>query len=796
MSLNVGSLHASLTASTKGWHKAMSGALKSAEALAKNVKRLSGEMATGAAAMSALGGAALHLASAVDGPTKRAMEGLHKSSQLLAVQVADMLLPAVKSLSDTLRTAAAYVAGINPEVKAAVATFATWAVGIAVVGKSLSVVAGLAGNVFGILRAGVGALAAIGSGPLLGIVAGVGLAIGAVLLLHRAWRKNWGGIQEVTEQVVNGLREGFAGFANFMGEVWNHVVESAQRFVEMLLKVGDTIERITGKNLGIGGLREGFKGLFADLKSGEFLSQAFSFGKSVGASIVDGVKEEWAAIKSELGLGDMLKKGSPIGLGRGMGPKGPIVSGAIAAVDGSVAVQAKRAAVAMKELRDAVERTEKAERERAIEIAVAEVGVRKWLQTLNAGVAGVDPRRFAGQMSAGLTAGPFTNATGTGLGFGDAGKEIKEAERELGELRIAAAYAQARRDEASLFEVRKKIRQQTERKANAEVDRAMAPLRSIGAMLKNGLGALGSTINNIANAASQGGPWAALLAAVMEIFNRMQSFQKLLELLEYGLVRLGEFLEPLMSGLFDLVGGITAIATEQLKPLFTALKPLFDGITEFGKGLIPVVHAVGFIFEALAPILEVLSELVGGITKALAPVLEIAAAIIRGVATVLLGIMIGLNELAAAFGDQAARAESARLKGLVDKMWAPSANDLAYAETEAAKAAWRNAAGQNEAAEAARKMAESLSNVPTGYKVALARLNADTVNADTGQTNTLGMRGGKGGGGPVTNNFYGDINSDGRTLDEVAQDARKERARERGQQRGNPTRPGGRGGDD
>jgi hypothetical protein len=160
--------------------------------------------------------------------------------------------------------------------------------------------------------------------------------------------------------------------------------------------------------------------------------------------------------------------------------------------------------------------------------------------------------------------------------------------------------------------------------------------------------------------------------------------------------------------------------------------------------------------------------------------------VVKVIATILLGIMIGLNELAAAFGDTAARAEADRMKGLVDKMWAPAANELAIAEGEAARAAWRNAAGQNDAADAAAKAAQQFTNVPSGYRMALARYNAD-----------LGITGPVvGGGGGTTVNIYGDINSSAETVENLAEDAKKEAARERGQQRGTGAPPRGRGGRD
>jgi phage-related protein len=731
MSLNVGSLHASLTASTAAWQKSLSRALKDLDGFAKGVKRISSEIASAGAALTAVGAGAIHLAAAVDGPTKKAVDGLKQSTQLLAVQVADMLLPAVRSLTEMFRQAASVVAGLSPHTKEMISTFAVVAVQVAAAAKAFSVLSGLAGGVIGIVRAVVAS-----AGPLLTVAAALAVVAAAVLLLHRAWRKNWGGIQDVTRDVLEWFRGAFGQFAGFMGKVWDFLVDGAAHFVDGLLSVGEVIERITGKKLGVAGLREGFAGLFKDLKSGSFFSDAFSFGKSIGVQIVDGIKEEWAAIKKELGFGGSA--GTPIPLGRGMGGGGAKTSaGGTATFEGAVEFHRM-----------------------AVSAGVASDAVKKLAQAFSAAEGQLVRASFratpAGDVGLGRGLGGLSTAAKSGMGG-------------------SGAFANAQRviDDG----------------AKAVRERLKATGRTIASTLASTTGALGQTISNIASAASQGGPWAALLAAVMEVFQRMASFQELLKVFEYGLVRLGQFLEPLLGPIFEIVGTITALATEILAPLFSALKPLFDGVTKFAERLIPVVAAVGNIFEGLAPIIEVVGSLVGGILEALSPVLDLITGVIKGIATVLLGIMIAINEIAAAFGDQKARAEADRMKGLVDKMWAPAANELAIAEGHAARAAWENAVAQDEAAKSAQKVSESLTNVPAGYRLALARYNADMGISSEGLSHGAGVSKA----GVVIN---GDVNisSDADTIEALGEDAKKEAARERGQQQGNPIGGGRRGG--
>lgn len=744
MALKLGSLYVSLSANTGAFIKSMSQAAKMAEKVAKEIKKASNDVAQASGSFAAVGVAALALASTVDGPTKKAMDGFKQSSQLLAVQVADMLLPAVRALSDLLKQAAGVIAGLDPQVKKQVASFAVWAVEIAAAAKAISVLAAGASTAFGLLRSGFKIIGAVSSTLTIGVVAAVAAVIGVVLLLHAAWRRNWGGIQKITADVVDWFRDAFSKLANFFGGVWDFIIDGFKRMTDTWLDALQIVEELTGTKIGpdgVAGLREGFEGLFKDLKSGEFisgaLSDAFDAGKSIGSSLVDGVKEEWAAIQSELGLDKLMSgftKGKPIALGRGM-HKSPKSNGHDAMADMSMATAE---AMALAEARDLA----------AAQKAAAE-----------------------------------------------------EADQ------MAAIMIQAANDADAAGEAQRQAAEEQAKAAEAQAKAASAKMKAIASIAMNGLGALGQTINNIAQGAQAGGIWGAMIAAVMEVFTRMEGFQQMLSTLEYGLKRLGQFMEPLVGELFGIVETLTVVGTEGLKPIFDALKPLFEGLAKFAKKLVPVIASVGNLFEAVGPILEVLANVVGGILDAVSPILDLLAGVVKIIATVVLGIIIGLNEVAAFFGDARARAESDRMKALVDKMWAPGANDLAVAQGEAARETWRNAAAQGaaatatqHAADAAQEVAESLSNVPSGYKIALSRFNAQDaagptsymgLGADVSTNQTIGFGGANGGavlGGGITINGNVSISSTADNVEDLGDDIRRERARERGQRRGNPYR--------
>jgi uncharacterized membrane protein YvlD (DUF360 family) len=301
-------------------------------------------------------------------------------------------------------------------------------------------------------------------------------------------------------------------------------------------------------------------------------------------------------------------------------------------------------------------------------------------------------------------------------------------------------------------------------------------------------GALGAAISNIANAASQGGPWAALLAAVMEIFNRMQSFQRLLRIFEQMFVRLGEMLAPLLDGIFKLIGDAVAWSIEGLKPLFDALQPLFDALLPLLTKMLSGIGQTNALFSGLAPVIEVFATVIGAVFEALKPLMDILGLPMKLAISGILAFVLALNEIAAALGDAKAADEAKRLRGLIDKLWAPDVDARNAADAAAAGAMWDLDRSAGDASESLSKMAESLTNVPSGYKMALARFNADT-----GMTGTP-FAGGGGGGTTINGDVY--VTSSAETVENLAEDAKKEAARERGQQRGTGAPPRGRGGRD
>lgn len=726
MALRLGSLYVSLSADAGAFVKGFQNASAAAEKATKEIKRVAGEVAQVSAIFAGVAGAAVKLASSVDGPTKKAMDGLEKSTKLLAVQVADLLLPAVRQVTEMFRTAAGFVAGLSPPMRQAASTAAVLAVQLAVAGKALSVVAGGASSVFSIMKGLASAIGAVGVGPILAVAATVALVAGAVLLVHRAWRKNWGGIQQVTGEVLEWFRDAFGKFANFMKGVWDFLVDGAKAFVDGLLAVGDVLERVTGKNLGVGGLREGFAGLWKDLKSGSFFSEAFKFGKSVGEQIADGISEEWAELKKSLNFGGA--SGKTIGLGRGMGgAAGPLRSGALDMRAGAATVDTRAFLSA------------------AQADAARSIHVGKMSTAGGTGTAQAQARDAANQRSAAIA-----NAVGASS-WGDAQKALSEG------MKGAETFG----DTLKVWGQR------------------MGPmLAQSGQQL---LGAVGDLVNSVVQGAQQGGVWGAIIAAFMEIAKKTASAMAFLDVAMEFIEQLAAMVEPLVAPIFDALTNVLAIVIDIVEPVFKALEPLFASFGQLIKNLAPILYAIGDVLAAISPILEFLGRVIGVIFNALKPVFELISGVIKVIASVLLGIIIAANEIAAFFGDQAAKAESQRLQGVLSAMWSRTA-EMDMAASDAAAADLRKAAATDKATDSVRKFTESFANLPAGYRVQMARYDAD-----------LGMGSswaGAGGGGnttiitgPLTITTNG-TPEDGEAL---AEEIEASNRRQRGQKVGNPT---------
>lgn len=708
-SMNLGSLFVTLNADSKGLASGMARASEVVEKFAKETKKLANDVAQVSGGLLALGGAAVGLAATVDSKAAASMARLEKSTKLVAVQVADILRPAVDQLAKTFRKLADWIAGLDPEVKKNLATWAIWAAQIAVAAKAIGTIFGLLDGVAGAFGAMAKAIAAVGIVPLLEVAIVVAGLIALVIVLHRAWRKNWLGIQDVVQDVVTWFQDSFTGLGGFLKSFWDFQIDGVAAFVDVLLSALEVVERVSGKKIGgengVAGLRAGFKGMFDDLKSGAFFAEAIKFGKKIGTDVGDAALEEIGIIKAEV----MKKLGLSGGLSSGgkarqpsMG-KNPIRSGALQPdlFKGAVNFgqeflhEAKRMDAQAKKLADA--------REKELHERLKIISDLNEVKRLGKASATGDLTGLTDQEKQKVTADT-----------GGAWKDLTEAQKNFGNF-----------------------------------------AERMGPTLLSSLGKAGQSISNIIQGATTGGPFGALMATILEIVQTMASFQNLLADLAFVFERIGQFLEPLIGTIFDFVGDVLAVVIESLAPIFTALQPLFTALIEPLRALTPIFGLLGYLFAALGPVIEVLARITGALVSVLKPIIQGLFYVVKGVLMVIVGAVTGLgkalmgiwnaivdaiawvvegvvNILTAGLGGKAVgdsiRAGKGNLaviedpmKALVDATW-----DSEMATTAQTAATWDVFRANKETAGSAREVAEALSNVPSGYKVALARFQAET----------------------------------------------------------------------
>lgn len=185
------------------------------------------------------------------------------------------------------------------------------------------------------------------------------------------------------------------------------------------------------------------------------------------------------------------------------------------------------------------------------------------------------------------------------------------------------------------------------------------------------LGAVGELVDSIVKGAESGGVWGAVIAAFLEIAKRTKSALAFLDTALQFIEKIADMVEPLVAPIFKALQGVLEIVVDIVAPVFKALQPFFNAISQLIEDLSPVIWAIGDLFAAISPIIEFIGMLIGKIFEAIKPIFTIIAGFIRIIATIILGIIIAFNEIAAAFGDDKAKAEAARMKKMVEDMWDP-----------------------------------------------------------------------------------------------------------------------------
>lgn len=242
-------------------------------------------------------------------------------------------------------------------------------------------------------------------------------------------------------------------------------------------------------------------------------------------------------------------------------------------------------------------------------------------------------------------------------------------------------------------------------------EEAAASLRgaasSMASQLVGSMGDAGSVVSAALQGASQGGIWGAILGTVMSIAQQSESYKRASQALNKILEGVVKAFEPLLEGLepFTLVvNGVVGVLVKVLTPV---LKALGTVLSWFGRAVALVVVGIGGVLIGISKVWNFIVDKIEWVFEQIdkIPGVNMSRAI-----DALENLQIDTDELSDGIEDFAAiaRGENLNLPDVVDES-DNAANSLARL------------------GDTADSVTAQILNVPTGFKVALARFNATSV---------------------------------------------------------------------
>lgn len=292
-------------------------------------------------------------------------------------------------------------------------------------------------------------------------------------------------------------------------------------------------------------------------------------------------------------------------------------------------------------------------------------------------------------------------------------------------------------------------------------ERLASAAAGAGDILMTALGDVGTVIKAGVEGFKTGGAAGAAVAAVGAMLAQTESFQNLIANVNTAFAGMLTALDPLVQGIgmvvmpvmdlvsallgglapvFKTLGGVLGMFAPALSALGGALAGIGMILEVSMKIIEPVMPILEMSFRILFNVLKVVSLIVMAVALAIGTawnaVLETISRVISGISRALGGID-ALDELTRSIQSQ--KVDTA---GMAEAMadLASTTYDQAYANASAASSTAMMA-------EAAADATEALTNVPSGYKVALARFNATAAATSAGSAAQMG----RGGGGSAVN---------------------------------------------
>ena len=251
---------------------------------------------------------------------------------------------------------------------------------------------------------------------------------------------------------------------------------------------------------------------------------------------------------------------------------------------------------------------------------------------------------------------------------------------------------------------------------------AIAPIgKAVGGAVIDGLGAVG----NIIEATVVGGPMGGLIATITEVINASEPLNRIFGEITSIFQRIVAAFDPLFEALTPVAHLISIIVDTALRPLAPVFKAMGDVLRPILAALVPIVQLylamtvqlklVTSALTWLQPAFEMFAELVEVVGKGLFEMANKVIDIWNGIVDAIAGILESLGGLKfSVFG------HDIKPFGMLE-----DAADSFRNAAEISKMTWEDLNRPlSEAGENFEKLNESMTNIPTGLKVALRRFQA------------------------------------------------------------------------
>ncbi len=290
------------------------------------------------------------------------------------------------------------------------------------------------------------------------------------------------------------------------------------------------------------------------------------------------------------------------------------------------------------------------------------------------------------------------------------------------------------------------VKKQDKQLADATAEAIRQARQGLAQRFAAAFGELSSLISTFQQGLAAGGLGGAFAAVVADLLTRSQQFARLVEVLNGIIGMVADVIGKLAEPFIPLLGAISMVVSSGLQ----ALTPALQSLTAFIQPLVPSVVVLGELFAGLAPVISLVVQylmlVVNPLQLLAGPVLKALFEVLRFASTVILKVMKGLgdawNGIVGAIQSVFRKLADISVFGAKPLSfldgWADGL-ERAKVDTEAMARALQALTGMtyeaaleqaNQTAEVVRnrkelqRATESLSNVPSIWKVALARLEA------------------------------------------------------------------------